>query len=163
MGRRATLIVLLAFLVAAGAEMTPADARPLITTSVLPTDRAVPIAPHFLGLSYELSQSFPALGNSARINEPYVRLLGHLTATGSGAPVLRIAGGSADEAWWNPSGAPRPRGIAFDLGPGYFDAIRLLQRATGAPLILGLNMASGDPSIAADLAREAMARLDAGT
>jgi hypothetical protein len=105
----------------------------------------------------------PHVRQQRAVNEPYVRLLARITAAGSGPPVLRVGAGAADNYWWNPSGAPRPRGILFDVHPDYFDALRLLQRATGSPLILDLNMAADEPRLAVDLAREAMGRLDPGT
>jgi hypothetical protein len=67
-------------------------------------------------------------------------LLAELRAAGSGAPSLRVGGSSADQAWWNPRGRPRPAGIHFDLTRAHLEQLRRFRARTGSPLILGLNL-----------------------
>jgi hypothetical protein len=77
-------------------------------------------------------------------------------------PGLRIGGGTADSAWWNPGALARPNGVDIDLGPFARDAIVAFERATRAPLILDLNFAADRVAYAREWASAMLAQLPAG-
>ena len=86
------------------------------------------------------------IGSGGVVNPIFQRAHRRLAAAGNGAPTLRFGGDSTDHTWWNPTGAPKPTGIATDLNP---DVARPPQRSgsrpTRTPLVLGLNMGLDDP------------------
>jgi hypothetical protein len=90
------------------------------------------------------------------------RLLGGL-ASGGGPPTLRIGGRTSDASWWNPAHLPRPPGIAFDITPRWLAQLSALVRVTHAHVLLGLNLAAGQPELAAAWAGAAARGLPAGT
>jgi hypothetical protein len=89
-------------------------------------------------------------------------MLANLAAEGQGTPGLRIGGGTADSAWWNPAALARPNGVEIDLGPVARDAIANFERATRAPLILDLNLAADRVAYARDWGRAMLAALPRG-
>ena len=126
---------------------------PLVRATVNPAAHATKVARHFLGISAEYRGLLRALGHpQAGVNPVLAQLLANLATEGQGAPVLRIGGGTADSAWWNPAGLPQPNGIEIDLNDYTRQAIFDFQRATGAPLIIDLNMAAGKVAYARDWA-----------
>jgi len=106
---------------------------------------ARPVPAGFLGLSLEYP-AVPAYANAA-----VIRLIRRL-APGQ-EPVLRIGGNSTDQTWWPQRGEPVPRGAGYALGERWLRAARTLAAATHAEMIMGLNLAAGNPGVAATEAR----------
>lgn len=151
-------------LVACACMPAHALAAPLVRATVDPTSKPTPIARHFLGISTEYSGLLGVLGGAqAGVNPVLTRLLGNLATAGQGVPGLRIGGGSADSAWWNPGSLQRPNGVLLDLGPAQRDAIASFEAATRAPLILDLNFAADRVAYARDWAQAVLGELPAGT
>ena len=123
----------------------------MVTVDRAHPGRAVPRS--FLGFSIEY-QSVPAyMGSPGAPNRAFAGLARALGAA-QGAPVgLRIGGNSSDQSWWNPAGRPRPPGVLVDLGPAWARSLATGQRALGAPVALGMNLALDDPSNALALVR----------
>ena len=144
---------------------TPAAATaPLVRATVDPWSHGTPVARHFLGFSMEYSGLLRAIGNpKAGVNPVLAQLFANLAADGQGEPGLRIGGGSADSAWWNPMALPRPNGVEVDLGTLARDSIAGFERATRAPLIVDLNFAADRVAYARDWARALMPALPRGT
>ncbi|MEX2195993.1 MAG: hypothetical protein WD844_11970 [Thermoleophilaceae bacterium] len=136
----------------------------MTVTATLEGRGSMRIPRSFLGFSMEYPDAPFKTGNTiVGLNPVFTGLVENLTASGSGPPVLRLGGGFSDQAWWNPTGRPRPFGVTTDLAPAFTDAIGAFASLTGMPLILGLNFVQRDPSIAAEVAREFMARLPNGS
>jgi hypothetical protein len=137
---------------------------PLVRASVNPWSHTTKIARHFLGFSMEYRGLLRAIGNpKAGVNPVLAGLMGNLAAQGQGQPGLRIGGGSADSAWWNPMALPRPNGVELDLGTLARDSIVQFEQATRAPLILDLNFAANRVAYARDWARALLPSLPPGT
>ncbi|MDX6731948.1 MAG: hypothetical protein QOC54_1896 [Baekduia sp.] len=122
-----------------------------------------PVVPRsFLGLSVEWDSVVPYTGGTGARRDDLIRVLAPV-ARAAGAPLaLRIGGDTGDQAWWNPSGRPRPRSVLQDVGPATLGAIGWLARGLGGPVTLGLNLALRDPANAAAMAAQARRRLPAG-
>jgi hypothetical protein len=141
-----------------------AAAAPLVRATVDPSSKGTTIARHFLGISTEYNGLQRVLGSSnAGVNPVLKQLLANLASAGQGFPGLRIGGGSADSAWWNPGALQRPNGVEIDLGPLQRDAIAGFERATRAPLILDLNFAADRVVYARDWAQAVLGVLPPGT
>lgn len=139
-----------------------APAAPLVRATVDPASKQTPIARHFLGISTEYRGLLPVLGSAqAGVNPVLTQLLANLSSQGQGFPGLRIGGGSADSAWWNPGALQRPNGVEIDLGTLQRDAITGFERATRAPLILDLNFAAGRVAYARNWAQAVLGQLPA--
>jgi hypothetical protein len=137
---------------------------PLVRATVDPTSKSTKIARHFLGISTEYNGLLRVIGSAqAGVNPVLRQLLANLASEGQGFPGLRIGGGSADSAWWNPAALQRPNGIEFDLGPLQRDAISGFERATRAPLVLDVNFAANRVAYARDWARAVLGQLPPGT
>src|SRR5437660_242085 len=102
-----------------------------------------PIAPDFIGLSYE-----SAILNPGTYFAPdNATLLALLRALGS-AGVLRIGGNTSERTVSGPAGAAVPDGIV--ITPAAIDRLAATLRALGWKLIYGLNLARGTPEAAAE-------------
>jgi hypothetical protein len=148
-------------LILAGLLAQPAVAArpaPLLVQTIDPGARGRTLPREFTGLSYGYQAvNHHAIGNTVTgVNPAFVNLLGAITRTGNGAPVLRISGPAADYSWWNPQGRRKPAGIFFDITPAYVASLTAAQRATGSRLILGLNLAASDSALARDWAAAAL-------
>jgi Glycosyl hydrolase family 79 C-terminal beta domain len=132
----------------------PAGANPTrpatVAVRVGPTAVSRPIAPGFVGFSFEFRAVREYTGsNPGRINPVLVQLIRNLTPGQS--PVLRIGGNSADESWWPlPGVAPSP-GIKYTLTKSWLATTRALAVQTGGRYILDLNLKLGS---AAEIAAE---------
>jgi hypothetical protein len=71
-----------------------------------------------------------------------------------GSPALRIGGDSQDEV--APSGSAPAAGVS-DLAPGFWGQLACLERDTGIPVVVGLNLAWGRTSWAVRMAAAARA------
>jgi hypothetical protein len=152
----AALAALALVLAAALAELSPRRGRgpARVAVDLSSPGRAVP--PSFAGISIEWTSVEP-FGAEAR---PAVVALLRRVAREAGAPVaLRVGGASAEEAWWNPAGRPRPPTIRQDVGPRTLDALARLARGLDAPVTVGLNLQLGDHANALTLARAVRSRL----
>jgi hypothetical protein len=132
--------------VAASHADGPAAFRRDATVTVLPRVAGKPIAPGFVGVSFE----FPALtayaGDDPQHLDPaLVRLIENL-APGQ-PPVIRIGGDSTDTTWWPVAGMARPGGITFTLSPRWLATLRALTLEVHARLILGVDMEAGHPEL----------------
>lgn len=150
-----------------------AAATPRLAQGTLLTTTVDPLAPSrslrrrpppsFLGVSYEY-RHFPfATGIPATGPNPlFDRLLSGLAAYGGGLPTVRIGGASSDDTFWNPNNQPRPYGINNSINPSFVAGATAFAARTRAPLILGLNLASRDPGVAATWASTARAAFGRG-
>ena len=130
-----------------GATTAEAD-QPDVYATVANTPVGGTIAPGFVGLSLEYKAIHAYTGrNPGAVNPVLVRLLAQL-APGH-APVLRIGGDSTDVTWWPVRGVIPPAGDSYALTPGWMRTTRAAADALGARLILGINLASGRPALAA--------------
>jgi hypothetical protein len=108
--------------------------------------------PGFVGVSLEYSALHVYTGrNPLAVNPVLVQLLKGLAPGQS--PVLRIGGNSADASWWPIRGTVPPPSARYAITPGWLRTTQALATDTGAHLIMGLNMASNRPSLAAAEAR----------
>jgi hypothetical protein len=136
---------------------------PLVRATVNPSWPSTKVARHFLGISAEYRGLLRTIGNpKAGVNPVLVQMLANLAAGGQGEPGLRIGGGTADSAWWNPMGLPDPNGLDVDIGTFARDSIVNYERATRAPLILGLNFAADRVAYARDWAKAILPELPRG-
>ncbi len=123
----------------ASPDPVPPAATP-ITVSGQEVGRPMPSG--FVGLSLEYTTIEAWAGTDARaINPVFVRLVRNLAP--HGRPVLRIGGDSADFGWVHVPGVKPPGGVRFTLGGRWVKVTRALSQATGARLILGLNLEAG--------------------
>jgi hypothetical protein len=127
------------------------------------------LASDFLGLALEYNTIPEWAGNGSEPVDPVlVQLIRSLDP--SGGPLLRIGGQSTDRTWWPVPGMRKPLGVTYDLTPGWTASARALVKATGAKLLLGLNLEADRARIdqveAAQLvkgiARSSIAGLDFG-
>ncbi|HZE05949.1 MAG TPA: hypothetical protein VE127_12030, partial [Solirubrobacteraceae bacterium] len=100
---------------------------------------ARPIPPNFLGLALEF-RTIPTLAGATpqSVNPVFAALLHNLDPDGH--PVIRLGGQSTDRSWWPVPGMARPLGVTYNLGPGWAAAAKSLTQATGARVLLGINL-----------------------
>src|SRR5579863_1900935 len=77
---------------------------------------------------------------------------------GLGTPVLRIGGDSQDQT--APAGTARRPGVS-DLERGFWSRLGCLERETSLPVVIGINLASGEPAWAAQIAAGARSAVPA--
>ena len=107
----------------------------------------------YLGLSIEWSMVTHWFGTSrAHVVQPTVALLQSLESSPAAAGVLRIGGNSQDGYLWNPSGDIKHNKL-FEgtINRGMVDALLEVSRRSGWKIILGLNLRSDRPDLAAAL------------
>jgi hypothetical protein len=110
----------------------------------------------FLGFSAEVPHAQKIMGTPGQGPNPAATgLFGALRAAGSGAPVLRVGGSSAEQSGWNPSRSTRFPGLRFDIDQPYLDQLREFRERGGSPLVLNLDLVNPDPSPALGYARAA--------
>jgi hypothetical protein len=98
-----------------------------------------PIAPGFLGLSFEYNSIEPYAGTDPRAVDPvFVQLIRNLNPGQS--PVLRIGGDTTDSTWWPVPGLKQPPGVRYALTPRWIGVTRALAHELRAHLILGINL-----------------------
>jgi hypothetical protein len=124
----------------------------LVISLAAPASTDIPIRPGFLGLSFE----FPAVPayagrDAADINPVLVQLVRNL-APGQ-HPSLRIGGDTTDSTWWPVRGVLPPAGVSYGLTARWLITTRALAQDLGARLVLGVNLASDRPLLAAAEAR----------
>jgi hypothetical protein len=117
---------------------TPAPPPP-IQVQLTRTPVGRPIAPGFLGFSFEYRAVREYTGANPRaINPVLVQLIRDLNPKQS--PVLRIGGNSADQTWIPARGVKPNPSINFALHPSWLATTRALAEQTGGQLILDLNL-----------------------
>ncbi len=128
-----------------------AAASPATIALGAPTGPAVSVGPHAIGLSIEYPLLAHDLGSGRCPPSALVHALESL-----GSPPIRIGGDSQDAV--APAGTPAYPGVS-DLPPGFWSRVACLERETRAPVIVGLNLASGEPGWAGALAASARAAI----
>ena len=125
-----------------------------------------PATPAALALGAPAGAAIKLAGDPVGLSVEYQLLAGELGAgrcpppalaraiRGLREPALRIGGDSQDQT--APAGSP-PHAGASDLPRGFWTRLGCLERETAIPVIVGLNLASGEPSWAASLAADARA------
>jgi hypothetical protein len=139
LGRRAFIGGLTAALLASPAHAQVDAARVTIDYQ----DAGRPLAPDFIGLSYESAILNPGTYFSPE-NAALIALMRALGDTG----VLRIGGNTSERTVWEPAGAGAPDAIV--ITPAAIDRLAATLRALGWKLIYGLNLARGTPEAAAE-------------
>jgi hypothetical protein len=111
-----------------------------------PFGRPMPQA--FVGLSIELPALTAYAGTDPAAPDPvFVELVRQLS--GGGRPWLRIGGRSADAAWMPAPGlGQRSPALRFRLTTRWLEVAHGVAAALHAELLLGVNMAAGDPALA---------------
>ncbi len=123
---------------------------PPLATVELGTKAGREIPANFMGFSHEWGNARWFLGSAQNgENGIYRRLLANLTAYGSGPPVLRIGGNSTD--------------ATREPTPNFIQPFVDLARSTGAHFILGVNLAGGDPQLAARQTQMYVTKMPPGT
>jgi hypothetical protein len=118
--------------------------------SIVSPLRTTSVPPSFLGLSTE----YWALPIYERRFSLLERVLSLLHVRGNGPFVLRIGGDSADQTFWEPrSRTPAP--WVYGLTPPRLRQITTLVRRAHLHVILDLNLITGSPRAAAELASAA--------
>ena len=161
--RCATLLVAAVLVGACGATHDAAHAPAagvVVEVDAARAGREVPRS--FLGLSIEWDSVGAYAGPAGRRSAGLRALLAPLVAR-TGGLALRIGGDTADQAWWNSRGRPRPATVLQDVTPATLDAVAWLARGLRGPVTLDLNLPLGDPHNALALARAARRRLPLGS
>jgi hypothetical protein len=162
--RRARGAVLVASLIALGtagcggggargssSATTSSGPPPAVTSLRLgPVSRAVPRG--FLGLSIEFKAIRAYTGTNPRAVNPVLETLIRGLSPGQ-PPVLRIGGDSTDLSWVPAPGVAPPRFRSYRLTRGWLASTAALAHDLGARMILGLNLAAGEPALDAAEAR----------
>src|SRR5262245_27585080 len=119
-----------------------ADADALLTVD--DRDAGRPIAPGFVGLSYE--SSILAAGDYfTPDNASVIGLIRRLGRNG----VLRIGGNTSERTVWRAEAAPAAAPGSFVITPASIDRLAATLRIVGWKLVYGLNLARGTPEEAA--------------
>ena len=136
-------------LVAALGFVAPGAAHAdVLSATVGATPTGQPIAPGFVGVSFEYRALHLYTGRDPRAVDP--ALLGLLSGLAPGqSPVIRIGGDSTDGSWWPIRGTIPQGGIYYPITPGWLRTTQALAADLNAKLILGINLAAGRPAIAA--------------
>jgi Glycosyl hydrolase family 79 C-terminal beta domain len=136
----------------AAAVSAPADDQPTLPASVANTPIGQTMRSGFVGVSVEYQAIHAYTGRDPRSVNPV--LVGLLRGLAPGqAPVLRIGGDSTDRTWWPVRGLVRPAGVTYNLTKGWLRTTHALAAALGAKLILGVNLATARPALAAEEAQ----------
>jgi hypothetical protein len=121
-----------------------------VQVSDTPSGQAMP--PGFVGVSFEYKALHLYTGRDPdNVNPVLISLLRGINP--QQAPVLRIGGNSTDQTWWPVRGVIAPGGVNYALTKGWLRTTKALAAALGAHLIMGINLATLRPSLAAAEAR----------
>jgi hypothetical protein len=130
----AAAIALLAGMLAA-VEVAVDEPPPRSSPAVVRIRAGAPgptVPPSFLGLSIEWDSIVPYTGLPGHRRADLLRVLAPLQRAAGTPLALRIGGDSGDQAWWNPSGRPRPSTVLQDIGPTTLDSLAWLARGLGS-------------------------------
>jgi hypothetical protein len=149
------LVLVLLVLVLALLAIAPGRSSaqgPTVTAQVGDTPLGQPMPPGFVGVSFEYQAMHLYTGRDPRtVNPVLVNLLRAINP--QQAPVLRIGGNSTDQTWWPVRGVIPPGGVTYALTKGWLRTTQALASALGAHLIMGVNLATLRPALAAAEAR----------
>jgi hypothetical protein len=136
----------------------PHRGDPAVSVSIGRRTVGAPIPSGFLGFSFEFQAVRSYTGSDpAQVNPVLVALIRNLTP--GQAPVLRIGGNSTDVSYVaGPGVKPLPY-TGYRLTPGWMATTGALAKATGARMIMGLNLAADDPALDAAELRDYVAAL----
>lgn len=116
----------------------------------LTVQRAVvgqPIPSSFVGVSIEYPDLIGYAGSGGSATDPlFEQLIRNLAPYG--APSIRIGGDTTDWTWWPIRGMRQPDGIRFSLSHRWLDALAAVVKATGAHVLLGINLEANSTRIA---------------
>jgi Glycosyl hydrolase family 79 C-terminal beta domain len=127
----------------------PANPNPArVTVKVSDTRVSQPIASGFVGFSFEFQAVRDYTGSNPKAINPVLVQLIRDVAPGQ-TPVLRIGGNSTDQTWWPTPEATQSPGVIYTLDKSWLATTRALAVATGAKLILGVNLKADSPAEAA--------------
>jgi Glycosyl hydrolase family 79 C-terminal beta domain len=139
----------------------PRRPDPPVLVSVSDRAGGKPIPSGFLGFSFEFSAVRTYTGTDPQqINPVLVQLIRNLTP--GQAPVLRIGGDSTDDSYAPAPGVRAPAYVAYRLTPSWLATTAALAGQLGARMIMGLNLAADEPSLAAAEARAYLNAFGAG-
>ena len=148
--RIATAAVLIAL---AAAGFAHGASQPSAVAVGAPAGVVATIGAAPIGLSVEYPLLERDMGQTACPPAAFVTAL-----RGLGAPVLRIGGDSQDQT--APAGTPPAPGVS-DLEQGFWSRLGCLERETSLPIVVGINLASGEPAWAAQIAAGARSAVPA--
>jgi hypothetical protein len=132
---------------AASAAHVDLKPGPVSATIRVSDARSRPIPRGFLGLSIEFQALRAYTGpNPSAINPVFEHLVADLSP--GQAPQLRIGGDSTDTSYVPADGVKPPHYVAHKLTPAWMQTLAELDRELGAKLILGINLAADEPSLA---------------
>jgi hypothetical protein len=140
------LPILVLLLVVAKGQSAGSDTSPLASINVDTAHPGGAISPGFMGFSHEWSVAQQMIGSP---NPIYRQLVYNLLAFGGGPFVLRIGGNSTDET--------------TEPVAGVVDPFAQLATDMGVKFILGVNLGSGDRTLATDQARTYIQGMPAGS
>ena len=124
----------------------PHPGDPKVSVTVRSRTAGAPIPSGFLGLSFEFQGVRSYTGSDpAQVNPVLVQLIRNLTP--GQAPVLRIGGNSTDVSYVTGPGVKRLPYVGYHLTPSWMATTGALAKATGARMIMGLNLAANDPAL----------------
>jgi hypothetical protein len=152
-GVLALALAAIALALALGPGRRSGPTPPALTLDA-PAGRAIRITDDPVGLSIEYPLLVHDLGSGPCPPAAFVRAI-----AGLGSPVLRIGGDSQDEI--APAGTPPHAGIS-DLPRRFWQQLGCLERETGIPVVVGLNIAWGKPAWALKLGAGARSAIPAG-
>jgi hypothetical protein len=122
---------------------TVAQATNPIAVAFNPLEPGRPVAPRFLGLSFEMAALAQLAPDAHRGN-----LVGLLRSLGPG--VLRFGGITADEnVGWSDPQTPPPAWATSTIGPTQLDELAQLAKRSGWQVLLTVGMAHYEPTAAA--------------
>jgi hypothetical protein len=121
-------------------EQAPDDARLVVSY----TDVGVPLAPDFIGLSYESA----ILAAGDYFTPDNASVLGLIRALGDSG-VIRIGGNTSERTLWRARAGPAAAD-SLVITPASIDRLAAALRILGWKLIHGLNLARGTPEEAAE-------------
>jgi hypothetical protein len=124
----------------------PSPGPAFVTVEAATPGRTVPFG--FVGLSLEYPSVEAYAGTDPGALDPVFEQLVRNLAPGQ-VPVLRIGGDSADHTWWPTPALTRSAGVRFAITRRWLEVTRALADALDARLILGLDLETGNPSLAA--------------
>jgi hypothetical protein len=144
--RRSVAVVGALAMIAAAGFSARAQAY-VFQLSVTSRTASAPIPRSFLGLALEYN-TIPRLAGATpqSVDPVFLQLLRNLDPSGS--PVIRVGGQSTDRTWWPVAGMAQPLGVTYSLWPGWIADARSLVQATGAKLLLGINLEANRTRIA---------------
>jgi hypothetical protein len=147
------LAVLLALLLIVLAGRTSVERRsPAVLAAGAATGSAIAIDVAPVGLSIEYPLLARELGEGRCPPAELVRAI-----RGLRSPTIRVGGDSQDQT--APAGTPPHAGVS-DLPGGFWARLGCLARETGSTVVVGLNLASGEPAWAATMAADARAVIE---